>query len=85
MSTTDNSAPPERRKGGLVKSATLATRSLLVTVSHDQSVRRTVIGLLLLLPVVVWLPIQRLEQLVLVLSMMLVLRYRAKTVSMLLE
>jgi diacylglycerol kinase len=72
MSKTDISAQPARSKHRLTASATLATRSLIVTVSQDRSVRRTVIGLFLLLPVVVSLPVQRLEHLLLVLSMMLV-------------
>ena len=50
----------------------MATGSLIVTIRQDRAVRRTVIGLLILLPLVIWLPVHRLEHLVLVLSMILV-------------
>jgi diacylglycerol kinase (ATP) len=72
MSNTDHSAPLPHRNSSLPVSAALATRSLFVTVGKDRSVRQTVIGLFLLIPVVVWLPVQRLEHLLLVFSMMLV-------------
>ena len=72
MNESDDSAQHLLPRRSLVASASLAARSLVATVSHDRSVRRTVLGLLLLLPVVIWLPVHRLEQLLLVLSMMLV-------------
>jgi diacylglycerol kinase (ATP) len=72
MNESDDSAQPVLRNRSLVASASLATRSLVATVSQDRAVRRTVIGLFLLLPVVIWLPVQRIEHLLLVLSMMLV-------------
>jgi diacylglycerol kinase (ATP) len=72
MNESDESAQLLLRNRSLVASASLATRSLVATVNHDRAVRRTVIGLLLLLPLVIWLPLHRLEHLILVLSMMLV-------------
>jgi diacylglycerol kinase (ATP) len=72
MSTTDDSDRSAHRHGSLTAAAKLATQSFVVTVSQDRAVRRTVIGLLLLLPVAIWLPVGRLEHLILVLSMMLV-------------
>ena len=72
MSKTIDSAKTAVRPDSLTASAKLATRSLLVTISKDRAVRRIAIGLLLLLPVVISLPVQRLEHLLLVLSMMLV-------------
>jgi diacylglycerol kinase (ATP) len=72
MKESDESALQVVRNRSLVASASLATRSLVATIGQDRAVRRTVIGLLSLLPVVIWLPVQRLEHLLLVLSMMLV-------------
>lgn len=72
MSKTDDSVQAALRQRSVAASASLATRSLVVTVRQDRSVRRTVIALLLLLPVVILLPVERIEHLLLVLSMMLV-------------
>jgi diacylglycerol kinase len=53
-------------------SAGLATRSLVQVARTDRAVRRTVIGMFMLIPVAVLLPVSRIEHLLLVLSLMLV-------------
>lgn len=72
MSSTDKPTGAPQRPRTLATAATLAIRSLWTTATEDPAVRRVVIGLLLLLPVAVSLPVQRLEHLLLVISMMLV-------------
>ena len=69
---TEPTDPTPRKQSNLLSSSTLATRSLWAAVANDRAVRRTVIGMLFLLPVAISLPVQRLEHLTLVLSMMLV-------------
>ena len=72
VTSIDKHTNAPQRPSTPASSAALAIRSLWTTATNDPAVRRVVIGLLLLLPVAVSLPVQRLEHLLLVLSMMLV-------------
>ena len=62
----------DRKAKSFLESARLATNSLFSVATTDRAVRRTVVATFALVPVVVILPVSRLEHLILVLSLMLV-------------
>ena len=62
----------DRKARSLFESARLATMSLFNVATADRAVKRTVVATFALVPVVVVLPVSRLEHLILVLSLMLV-------------
>lgn len=83
MMTHQKQTVEPQRQRSFLGSAGLATASLLHLPRRDRAVRRTVCALLALLPVVVLLPVSRIEHLILVLSMMLVVL--AETVNSAIE